>query len=517
MKKINWAFVTFIVLVVIAVVFWFRITQFMIFPDKLALPLLFILLLVVAMMGFFSLRKSKKTNADGKKKKKVVTPIINVLLCVLLVISMVFVNNLGKKMKGIFSKPTSTEEVTMNVYAMSDAYKQTHSGFNTYGDKISDYRYAKFLSQSSVDQDNVNYAFDQLSEQLGVSLNIEKKDDIWGQLKALYAGEGDAMVLNSIYADSIADVPGYENFNTDTQIIATITRKVEVEATPSPTPEASSYTNSSFMVFVAGSDSRAEGLTQYTRTDVDILLAVDPVNMQILEISMPRDWYVRNPALGNGYDKLTHLGNHGMQNSIDGLNQEYGFDYIKDYVLVNFVTFKNIVDGLGGIEVDNPYEFTGMGTNFPAGTIHLNGDEALNYVRERHALNNGDYGRNEHQAIVIQAIIKKITSPALLSNANSLLDKLQGNFLSSLSPETLYKLMDMQLDKKGTWKMVSYHLGGVGDYNTTASMGSMQLYVSYPIESQIEFAKEQLTKVMNGEVISQESLPDSDRTVYLPN
>ena len=206
-----------------------------------------------------------------------------------------------------------------------------------------------------------------------------------------------------------------------------------------------------------------------------------------------------------------------MQNSIDGLNQEYGFDYIKDYVLVNFVTFKNIVDGLGGIEVDNPYEFTGMGTNFPAGTIHLNGDEALNYVRERHALNNGDYGRNEHQAIVIQAIIKKITSPALLSNANSLLDKLQGNFLSSLSPETLYKLMDMQLDKKGTWKMVSYHLGGVGDYNTTASMGSMQLYVSYPIESQIEFAKEQLTKVMNGEVISQESLPDSDRTVYLPN
>ena len=86
-----------------------------------------------------------------------------------------------------------------------------------------------------------------------------------------------------------------------------------------------------------------------------------------------------------------------------------------------------------------------------------------------------------------------------------------------MSSDDFYSLAAMQLNDGGSWKFISYHLGGVGAYNTTASMGSMQLYVSYPIQSQVEFAVDQMTKVMNGENIKQETLPEEDQTVYLPN
>jgi LCP family protein required for cell wall assembly len=272
------------------------------------------------------------------------------------------------------------------------------------------------------------------------------------------------------------------------------------------------------MVFIAGSDSRASELTLYTRTDVDMLMTVDPVNKQILLISMPRDWYVKNPALGNGYDKLTHLGNNGIQNTVDGLNQEYDFDYIKNYLEVNFVTFSNIISAVGGIEIDNPYEFTDeQGDTFAQGNVYLNSTTALNYVRDRHTLANGDYGRNEHQAIVLQAIIQKMISKEVITNFNSLLENLQGNFLTNISSDDIYSLAAMQLNDGGNWKFISYHLGGVGDHNTTASMGSMELYVSYPIEAQIKFAKEQMSEVMNGKAIEQQTLPAEDETVYLPN
>ena len=516
-KKLNWLVISWFVLFTVTIIFCCIAFSFVVFPDKYKLPLVGILLVIVACMGFFSLKK----RGNHKSAGKTACMVINCVLCVCMVGGSIYLPVLQAKMKGLFVEPSNTQEIKINAYVMTSEYKSAHASSFTSTDtktSLEDYKNANFLIEKQVDKDNEEYAVQDIEKQIQNSaIKTTEKQDVMSAVASLYKGEGDVLLLNENFENTITEVPGYENFKTDTQIIYTSVKTVQV-ATPTPAVTNNNITNSSFMMFIAGSDSRESTLTQYTRTDVDILLTVDPVNHQVLLISIPRDWYVRNPALGNGYDKLTHLGNDGMSNSMAGLNQEFSFDYINNYLEVNFVTFKNIIDAVGGIDINNPYAFSDeAGDSFPEGTIHLEGDAALNYVRERHMLSNGDYGRNEHQAIILQGILTKLTSKAVISDFGTLLNNLQGNFLTSLSSDDIYALAEKQLNDGASWSFISYHLGGVGDYNSTASMGSMQLYVSNPIAEQVIFAKEQMTKVINGEKITQETLPANDETVFLPN
>ena len=527
-KKINYAGITWLVLLVAAILAFIMIIRFILFPAQFTWLVAVVLLVIAGIMGFFSLRHVK-----GKDNKKIAVTVINSLLSVVLIVVSVYLPILNGKLSGLFVEPTNTQEVRINAYVMSETYKSEHAGnFSTTvtSTDLADYKDARFITQKQMDQENQTYALEDIQKKLEVnSLNIVSQDDIWSALSALYGGTGDVLVLSEFYESTITEVQGYENFTTDTQILYTVTKTIEVE-TAEPTPDAN--VSDSFMVFIAGSDTRGTNLTMYTRTDVDMIMTVDPKNKQVLLVSIPRDWYVKNPALGNGYDKLTHLGNSGLMNAVEGLNQEFGFDYMTDYFSVNFVTFKNIVDGIGGVDINNPYAFTTNNGSckiengqlvatspytFQAGNIHLDGNEALAYVRERYNLPNGDYGRNEHQAIVLQGILNKLTSASVVASLPNLLNNLQGNFLTSISSDFLFELASAQITNAGSWNFVSYHLTGVGDHNSTASMGAQQLYVSYPIAAQVEFAKEQMTKVMNGEIITQETLPDEDKTIYLPN
>jgi LCP family protein required for cell wall assembly len=529
-RKINLPGTTWFILMVLAIIFFVIAINFIVFPDKYKLPLAIVLLVIVVLMGFLSLKKRKKRLHGKKDIKRIIVTVINCILCVALAAGSIYLPILQSQMKGMFVEPSDTQEIRISAYVMTSDYKSAHTDVfknTTSSDDLADYKDAKFLTQTKMDQDNQTYALSEIQKQLNVnSLNLVTKDDIWKDLAALYDGTGDVLVMNESYASTVSEVQGYENFSKDTKIIYTVVKEVEVQKVEKT---ETNYTNTPFMVFFAGSDSRTSDLSLYTRTDVDMLLTVDPVNKQILIVTMPRDWYVKNPALGNGYDKLTHLGNNGLQNTMDGLNSEFGFSYIKDYFELNFVTFYNIVEGLGGIDINNPTVFSAASGDevggkiyggeyyFDAGPLHLDGNEALSYVRERYNLPDGDYGRNQHQTIVIQAIINKLTSKELISHYSSVLQNLQGNFLSSISSEDIYSLAEMQLNDGGSWNFVSYHLDGIGDSNVTASMGDQLLYVAYPLAQQVTFAKQQMEKVMNGEVITQETLPTDDQTTYLPN
>ena len=531
--RINWVGITWMLLLVLSIIFFFIVINFIIFPHKFIFPLGLILFLIVAIMGILSLKNSKHRSVKKNKKsiKKRIVTAVNCVLCVLLAAGTIYVPILQSQMKGVFVEPSETQEIEINAYVMTSQYKSAHPDIFTNTEtstNLQDYKDKKFITQSKVDQDNQSYALENIQKQLNTNeLNIVSKNDILSSVSALYAGTGDVMLMNDAYSATIKEVTGYENFDQDTQILYTVVKTVQVEQKEKV---EQNYTNTLFMVFIAGSDSRDSSLEYYTRTDVDLLIAVDPVTKQVLLISIPRDWYVKNPALGGGYDKLTHLGNSGLQNTMDGLNEEFGIDYIKDYFEVNFTTFYNIVEAIGGIDINNPYTFsldngqasdTGHGESsgyvFEEGPLHLNGDQALSYVRERYNLPNGDYGRNEHQAIVLQAIITKLTSKEIITSYNSLLNNLQGNFLTSISSDSIYSLAQMQLNDSKKWSFITYHLGGQGGNDVTASMGSQLLYVSYPLTTQVEFVKQQMTALMNGTAITQGVMPDADGNVYLPN
>ncbi len=516
----KWPMMTWFLLVIMSLLFGIMLFNFALFPTKWKLPVLVVVGIVLVLTAIASFHKF---HAKGR----LVTSIINVILTIVMIIGSVMLPMVEKNVKGIFTNVTTTD-VKINVYALTTEYKSAHADvFKATGnvitsDDIEDYGDKTFLTQVTSDQENQAYALDLLKNLYGTDVKTNQKEDIVDALTAFYQGEGDALILSEAYEPTISEIAGFETFTTDTEILYTITKEVEVE-TPADTQD---ITSNAFSIMIAGSDTRSTALSTYGRTDVDIILTVNPDTKQILLVSIPRDYYIPNPALGNGNDKLTHLGNNGIQNTMTGLGSYFGID-ITEYAIVNFSTFSSIVDALDGIDVNNPYYFTTVGGNgsldgtpfyFDTGMIHLDGKSALAYCRERYNLSNGDYGRNEHQAIVLQAIIQKLTSSAVVSNATDVLSALQGKVLTSVSSDAILKLASSTLSSDTGWNIVSYNLGGTGTMQGTASLGwSRMLYTVVPFESQVHFVNEQVNKVLNGEVIAKEEIPGANDTTYLPN
>jgi LCP family protein required for cell wall assembly len=177
-------------------------------------------------------------------------------------------------------------------------------------------------------------------------------------------------------------------------------------------------------VLVAGLDSREAD--QPENADVFIIARVDMPNAAVRAVSVPRDLYVDIP--GFGFDKITRsydFGSkahnsefkYGAQTMIDTVAENFGIT-ADAVVATTFTGFEEIIDAVGGIDVDNPYdvydgEFPTIDYNykevhFPEGTIHLGGVDALDYCRTRHQ--DGDGGRVMRQHLVLLAMLSKVTS-----------------------------------------------------------------------------------------------------------
>lgn len=449
--------------------------------------------------------------------KKKGTAIVNGVLAAVLALCCVLMPKLQSREASVFSEPAHTAVRTMNLYVMSADYRSDHSStFSSTKPSVNleDYRDAKFIVQGEFDQQDQSDALEQLKEKLGVtSLTLVQKDTVSDALAALYNNEGDVLVLNQAFDSSITSIAKYASFNTDTFVLDSVKLGNASESSAS----SDTASSGSFVIYVAGHDASSTSFSLYGRTDVDMIVAVNPVLKQILMVSIPRDFYVKNPALDNGLDKLTHLGNDGIQNTLDGVNQEFGLN-ITEYMLTDFDHFSSLIDTIGGITFDNPYEFTAFGEEtFPAGTISLNGAQALLYARERKSLDNGDFGRNQHQGIVMEAALKKIQENCRNGDYLTVIKAALNDFITNVSIDKFYSLYK-STNNGQDWSYYKYHLGGEGTYAGTASMGfDRQLYVCKPFDSQVQFTKEQVEKVLKGEEIQMESLPDNANTTFEEN
>lgn len=476
--------ITWFILAGLCVLFGCILYHFILFPEKYTIPMICILTGIAVIMAFFSFRLPKKTAVS----------VINIILSAALASGSLYIPSLEKSLKGVFQEQTETADVIIHIYALKTNTDDTCSSI---------------LTQTSVDQDNQEKCLEAFQkEEDNTSLEVIEKDTVWDELHAFFSGEGDLMILNEAYLPTIEEQDAYKDFTEQTKVIYTFTGKEELN-----TDQISdSLTKAPFTLYIAGSDTREDELTTVTRTDVNILLTVDPINKTILELGIPRDAYIPNPAYDNALDKLTHLGASGIDNTLTGVSDYFGIP-VSSYMMVNFSTYSAIIDALDGIDIDNPYEFTTIGGNgggdytFPAGKIHLDGDMALSYVRERYNLINGDMGRSEHQLIVLKGIINKITSAEILSHINDVLDALQGKFLTNLSTDDIYGLVQQELNTDTSWTVVQYHLDERSDRQETASMPGQSLYVGWLYDNQAAFVKEQMNAVLNQETITQQELP----------
>lgn len=433
---------------------------------------------------------------------------VDILLCLALAAGAVLIPHYERKVSSLFDS-LSGNKTTVRLYIMNEAYRQEYPEYfadNTVSDRLEDYESAVFITTMTTDYENQNYALEELKKEFGSDVKTVNCINAVEAAEYLYTNQGEVLILSDAFVSMITETEGYEDFEEKTDILASYSRVIENLIQQTDT----TLTEEPFAIFFGGNDEEGELYLQ-CRTDVDMIVTVNPNTHQIAIISYPRDSYIPNPSYGSSaYDKLTHLGISGIQNTLDGLNSYMNLDgLIRNYVIINFTTYRNIIDALDGVDVDNDISFTADdGRYFPAGPIHLEGDAALMYVRERHAFADGDFERNLHQQLVMKAIVAKISSPEVITRFDDLLTALKGTFLTNLSSDSIYALCKKQLSENISWNIVNYHVIGETGFGQCASSGGESLSVVYPYDNQVEFVSQVIQDVYAGRILEQESIPE---------
>ena len=168
----------------------------------------------------------------------------------------------------------------------------------------------------------------------------------------------------------------------------------------SVTTAVTDVTEKPFNVYVTGIDTYGS-VSTVSRSDVNLIVTVNPKTKQILMTSIPRDCEIELHKNGK-MDKLTHTGIYGVEETISTIEDFLDLD-VNYYARTNFSGITNIIDALGGVTVDSDYEFTTRHGNYHIvkGENELDGDKGLCFVRERYNLPSGDYdrGRNNFRKI----------------------------------------------------------------------------------------------------------------------
>jgi LCP family protein required for cell wall assembly len=267
--------------------------------------------------------------------------------------------------------------------------------------------------------------------------------------------------------------------------------------------EEGSVATEPFVVYVSGSDTRSTELGT-GRSDVNILLVVNPTTKQVLMVNTPRDYYVEISVGGGARDKLTHCGIYGIDCSMDTLSSLYD-EKVNYYVQVNFSGFETLIDAIGGITVESEKTFrcSEGGYEIEEGVNELDGKTALSYARERKAFKDGDNARGRHQMQVIKAIIEKVSSgTTVLTRYSAILESMEGTFATNLTTDEMAALVRMQLSDGTAWNVKSFAVGGTDSSETTYSMPSEKSYVMIPDEEQVSYAQGLIDRVMAGEILT---------------
>lgn len=207
-------------------------------------------------------------------------------------------------------------------------------------------------------------------------------------------------------------------------------------------------------VLLVGSDSR-EGLDDPTdverfgsvggrRADTIILAQLVPTQQRGVLVHFPRDLFVTVHAEGRQFSsKINSAYGYGPQSIIDTVSNLTQIP-INHYMEIDIRGFRAMVDAIGGIEVTNDTSLYDSKLNFrlPKGASQLNGDQALSFVRARHATPDGDFGRIKRQQQFIRAVMSKVGDPSVLGNPVRV-NELARAFARNVTVDQFFQLDDL--------------------------------------------------------------------------
>lgn len=345
----------------------------------------------------------------------------------------------------------------------------------------------------NIQDDKLEKVLNQIKEETKVDFETEKNMDLIRLAKNLLDGDSEVILLNESYREFV--VGKYKDFSKRTRVIQKF--KVEI-GKKNFVPSKDVKYKESFNIYISGIDTYGD-LSTVSRSDVNLILTVNPRTHKTLITSVPRDSYVRIAGDGDDeYDKLTHAGIYGIDSSIKTLENFLDIN-INYYVKINFSSMEKIIDILGGVEVDNVEEFTSFdGHYFPKGKVILNGKKALSFSRERYALEEGEIGRGKNQERVMVGIINKLTSHSILLNYGSLLEVISNSVETNFNESKIVELVNDQIETNVPWKVKTTYVKGEDRMDLTSyAMPDYDLYMLFPYEESVKETQDLIKDTLN--------------------
>ena len=247
-----------------------------------------------------------------------------------------------------------------------------------------------------------------------------------------------------------------------TKIIYTKDKKQKSEKTSS-----SSNLKEPFTVLIMGVDSEKETLANSSfNGDSLLLITFNPKTLNTTMLSIPRDSYVPIACFsGNKKSKITHAAWYGESCMMKTISNYTGIN-INYFVKVNFKGVVNIIDSLGGVDVDVPYSFCEQNSNrdFGNNTIYvekgiqkLNGEQALALSRNRKSNSDhcsskwtsgtrNDFVRGQNQQLVLRSILNKLKEVKSLDTIYSILDKVSASMTTNMTTNEILSLYNVGKD-----------------------------------------------------------------------
>jgi LCP family protein required for cell wall assembly len=244
--------------------------------------------------------------------------------------------------------------------------------------------------------------------------------------------------------------------------VATAVKKMNVPLAAKKERTVNFNNGEPFSILMLGVDERPN---DGGRSDSILVVTVNPKTKTTNLLSIPRDTRTmlinKSKPSKDKMDKINAAYAYGgVQESIDTVENliNVPIDY---YIKINMQGFQDLVNAVGGIDVNNKYAFSLDGVTLKTGPQHLNGLQALEYARMRHQDPMGDFGREQRQREVISKIIQKGKSISILTKYNAVLKALENNIQTNLTMNDIIGIQSSY--KPAAQHMNSFQLTGTND------------------------------------------------------
>lgn len=454
MKNKLYKIVQLVLLVLLVISSGFLIYSLVLFTGlkKLYIILLIILVCYISLFVGYLINKNYRL---GRTKRFLIISIVSIILCGIYIVGSYLLTNVHSKLNN-FSK----NEIT---------YKTVLLTFNNKYKSIEDVKDSKVgIVEDKEDEELYILPMKVISDNLVKSNNeIKKYNSVIDLMSALYKEEVDLIFINSNYKDLFISFEEYNDLPEKAIEVMEYSVKKEVQKEENKSSVEGKALTKPFTLLILGVDSTSNVNAAFNG-DTIMIVTFNPKTLNATMFSIPRDTYAKIACGNRQFQKINTSAYGGAScvintvQNITGINIDY-------YIKINFKGVVDLVDALGGVEVDVPYAFCEQNSSRSWGdkTVYvenkglqvLNGEQALALSRNRHSANDyslmkkycptltegprNDFIRGKNQQLVIEGILKKVKEIRNVNKLLEILDVISKNIDTNLSTDEMFSFYEV--------------------------------------------------------------------------